>query len=57
VPDDGVEIIPDDKVEILDAKSARERPRSGSAARNGQVDVMSIITKALTSAGLMKPPV
>ncbi|MGZ5960507.1 MAG: extracellular catalytic domain type 1 short-chain-length polyhydroxyalkanoate depolymerase [Rhizomicrobium sp.] len=55
VPDDRVEIIPDDKVEVLDAKSARERPKFED--RPGQIDVMSIITKALTSAGLMKPPV
>jgi feruloyl esterase len=57
VPDDRVEIIPDEKVEILDAKPARNgKPKYEEAARNGQVDVMSIITKALTSAGLMKPP-
>ena len=57
VPDDRVEIIPDDKVEILDGTSAREKPKYQGAPRNGQIDVMSIITKALTSAGLMKPPV
>jgi feruloyl esterase len=58
VPDDRVEIIPDEKVEILDAKSTRDRkPRYDEAPRSGQIDVMSIITKALTSAGLMKPPV
>jgi feruloyl esterase len=57
VPDDRVEIIPDEKVEILDAQSAREKPRYEDMPRNGQIDVMSIITKALTSAGLMKPPV
>jgi feruloyl esterase len=57
VPDDRVEIIPDEKVEILNGTSARGEPRSGNSARNGQVDVMSIITQALTSAGLMKPPV
>lgn len=57
VPDDRVEIIPDDQVEILDGKTAREKPRFDHAARNGQIDVMSIITKALTQAGLMKPPV
>lgn len=57
VPDDRVEIIPDEKVEILDAKSARGKPRYQDTPRSGQIDVMSIITKALTSAGLMKPPV
>jgi len=58
VPDDRVEIIPDEKVEILDAKSARNgKPKYDEAPRSGQIDVMSIITKALTSAGLMKPPV
>ena len=48
-----VEIIPDERVEILDAKS-EERKREDAA--HMPVDVMSIITKALTSAGLMKPP-
>jgi poly(hydroxyalkanoate) depolymerase family esterase len=58
VPDDRVEIIPDEKVEILDTKSARDgKPKRDEAPRSGQIDVMSIITKALTSAGLMKPPV
>jgi feruloyl esterase len=52
VPDD-VEIIPDHRVEILNGKS--DEPKVHDAAR-GAIDVMSIITKALTSAGLMKPP-
>jgi poly(hydroxyalkanoate) depolymerase family esterase len=52
VPDD-VEIIPDERVEILDAKTSE--PKSG-AKPEGAIDVMAIITKALTSAGLMKPP-
>ena len=52
VPDQ-VEFIPDERVEILDAKT--EEPKSG-AKRDGAIDVMAIITKALTSAGLMKPP-
>jgi hypothetical protein len=81
VPDD-VEVIPDERVEILDAKAdgpkfseslgdgrkrpdagdGRKRPDAGNgrkrpdAGRAGPVDVMAIITKALTSAGLMKPP-
>lgn len=48
-----VEIIPDDRVEILDPTS--EKP-SSREYRVGQIDVMAVITKALTSAGLMKPP-
>src|ERR1043166_2624558 len=52
VPSD-VEIIPDERVEILNGKT--DEPRFEDAAR-GPIDVMSIITKALTSAGLMKPP-
>jgi poly(hydroxyalkanoate) depolymerase family esterase len=52
VPND-VEVIPDERVEILDGKTD-DRRKSGAAA--GQIDVMAIITKALTSAGLMKPP-
>jgi poly(hydroxyalkanoate) depolymerase family esterase len=53
VPDE-VELIPDERVEILDAKS--DEPKSGAKPEGG-IDVMAIITKALTSAGLMKPPV
>jgi feruloyl esterase len=52
VPDD-IEVIPDDRVEILDAK---HEAKSGDTPRAG-IDVMSVITKALTQAGLMKPPV
>jgi feruloyl esterase len=52
VPAD-VEIIPDHRVEILNGKA--DEPKFDHAAR-GPIDVMSIITKALTSAGLMKPP-
>jgi len=51
VPDD-VEIIPDERVEILNGKS--DAPKFDAA--RGSIDVMAIITKALTSAGLMKPP-
>ena len=50
---DQVEFIPDERVEILDAQT--DEPRSGGK-REGAVDVMAIITKALTSAGLIKPP-
>jgi feruloyl esterase len=53
VPDD-VEIIPDERVEILNGKTDDEK--SDEAPRAGAIDVMAIITKALTSAGLMKPP-
>ena len=49
---DDVEIIPDERVEILDGKS---EPKFGNAT-DGRIDVMAVITKALTSAGLMKPP-
>ena len=48
-----VEIIPDERVEILNGKA--DEPKFDEASR-GSVDVMAIITKALTSAGLMKPP-
>ncbi len=54
VPDD-VEVIPDERVEILDAEPASDDKRQ-DGARPGQIDVMAIITKALTQAGLMKPP-
>ena len=53
VPDD-VEVIPDERVEILDAKT--DERAFEDASRGGPVDVMAIITKALTQAGLMKPP-
>ena len=53
VPDEDVEIIPDARVEILDGKT--DEPKFEDAAR-GPIDIMSIITRALTSAGLMKPP-
>jgi feruloyl esterase len=48
-----VEFIPDEQVEILDGTS--EKPRSEEEL-GGRIDVMAVITKALTSAGLMKPP-
>jgi len=48
-----VEIIPDERVEILDRKT--EEPKAEDAPR-GPIDVMAVITKALTQAGLMKPP-
>ena len=49
-PDDQVEIIPDERVEIL----GKDDGRFDDA--RGPVNVLAIITKALTSAGLMKPP-
>lgn len=52
-PDD-VEIIPDERVEILDAKT--DEPKFDDAPRASPIDVMAVITKALTQAGLMKPP-
>jgi poly(hydroxyalkanoate) depolymerase family esterase len=53
VPDD-VEIIPDERVEILNGKTNEQK--FDDAARAGPIDVMAIITRALTQAGLMKPP-
>ncbi|MEJ0078479.1 MAG: PHB depolymerase family esterase [Alphaproteobacteria bacterium] len=50
---DDIEIIPDERVEVLDART--DEPRLG-AKHDGTVDVMAVITKALTQAGLMKPP-
>ncbi len=66
VPDE-VEFIPDERVEVLDAKSDQPRfgakpegvgakPDGAGAKPEGGIDVMAIITKALTQAGLMKPP-
>lgn len=52
---DGVEIIPDERVEILGAKT--DERKFDDASRAGPIDVMAIITKALTQAGLMKPSV
>jgi feruloyl esterase len=48
-----IEIIPDERVEILDGKS--DQPKLEDAPR-APIDVMGVITKALTQAGLMKPP-
>jgi len=50
---DEVEYIPDARVEILEPEN--HRPKA-DANREAGIDVMAIITKALTSAGLMKPP-
>jgi len=50
---DQIEVIPDERVEIL-GKASEDRREN--AANAGQIDIMAIITKALTSAGLMKPP-
>jgi feruloyl esterase len=49
-----IDMIPDDRVEILDAKD--DARTSGGASHTGSIDVMGVITKALTQAGLMKPP-
>ena len=48
-----VEIIPDERVEILDGKTDEAKFED---APRGPIDVMGVITKALTQAGLMKPP-
>ena len=59
VPDE-VEFIPDERVEILDAKTDEPKfgakPEGVGAKPEGGIDVMAIITRALTQAGLMKPP-
>jgi feruloyl esterase len=52
VPDE-VELIPDDRVEILEPADGKLKLHE---APSGSMDVMAIITKALTQAGLMKPP-
>lgn len=52
VPDE-IEVIPDERVEILEPKS--DKPKFDEVPR-GAIDVMAMITKALTQAGLMKPP-
>jgi len=51
---DEVELIPDDRVEVLEPVDAK--PKFDDAPRAGPTDVMAVITKALTQAGLMKPP-
>jgi poly(hydroxyalkanoate) depolymerase family esterase len=48
-----VEIIPDERVEILEGKA--DVPKFEDVPR-GPIDVMGVIAKALTQAGLMKPP-
>ena len=53
VPGD-IEIIPDERVEILEGKA--DEQEIGDGPHTGRIDVMAIITKALTQAGLMKPP-
>lgn len=50
---DHVEVIPDERVEILEENAGES---NFADANPDRVDVMAIITKALTSAGLMKPP-
>jgi poly(3-hydroxybutyrate) depolymerase len=49
-----VEIIPDERVEILDDEAEKPKFNDGQSRA---IDVMAVITKALTQAGLMKPPV
>ncbi len=55
VPDTGIEIIPDERVEILAPEAATQGERR-EPERRGPLDISAIIAKALTSAGLMKPP-
>lgn len=55
VPDAHVEFIPDERVEILGPVAGTQAGRA-EPERSGPLDIAAIITKALTSAGLMKPP-
>jgi poly(hydroxyalkanoate) depolymerase family esterase len=48
-----VQMIPDERVEILGAKTVES---AFGDVPSGSIDVMAVITKALTQAGLMKPP-
>ena len=48
-----VEFIPDERLEVLNPTS---RKAQREEHLDGRIDVMAVITKALTSAGLMKPP-
>jgi feruloyl esterase len=61
VPGTPVEKIPDERVEILNADAGPAEAPHGQAPpegapRPGHLDIGAIITKALTAAGLMKPP-
>ena len=47
---DDVEIIPDERAELLNGNS---RPKFENAT-DGRIEVMAVITKALTSTGLIK---
>jgi poly(hydroxyalkanoate) depolymerase family esterase len=55
VDDPGVETVPDERVEILGPGT--EKTAGGGTRQRGGLDISAIITKALTAAGLMKPPV
>jgi poly(hydroxyalkanoate) depolymerase family esterase len=55
VPDESVEFIPDDRVEILDADAGQADSTHQDGGRPGSLNISAIITKALTAAGLMKP--
>lgn len=61
IPDE-VEVIPDERVEVLDSDAYAESEAEASTtfksrhAASRPIDVMAVITKALESAGLMKPP-
>jgi len=50
---ENVEIIPDERVEILNRTAGKPQSEEDP---DGRIDLMAVITKALTSAGLMKPP-
>jgi feruloyl esterase len=48
------EVIPDERVEILDREAVDREPVFETAA-DRRIDVMAVITNALKSAGLIKP--
>jgi poly(hydroxyalkanoate) depolymerase family esterase len=54
-PDEPVEVIPDDRIEILDADTGSTNRSHDEAPQSGPLNISAIITKALTAAGLMKP--
>ncbi len=50
-----VEVIPDDRIEILGADAGPANPPHEEAPQTGPLNISAIITKALAAAGLMKP--
>ncbi|HEX2216371.1 MAG TPA: PHB depolymerase family esterase [Xanthobacteraceae bacterium] len=56
VPEGQTEVIPDERSEILGPDAGVAGRRAQERTGGDPIDVHSIITSALTSAGLMKPP-